>query len=128
MRRRAGNSGCIASRAASSISRTVWTFGMASSRVGRLGGLTRWAALRHTISRRMACFNAPERTMWTSSTPAGAVVEDVLHDDTVRPRDRLRAASIVLDREYPAPQRGTIIVPVQVNVGFSRNDVPPAKP
>ena len=52
---------------------------------------------------------------------AGAVVEDVLHDDEIPARERLRAATIILDREYPI-QRGTVIVPIHINYGFSRND------
>ena len=53
---------------------------------------------------------------------AGAVVEDVLHDDKTLPRDKLRAADIILSREYPAPQRGAVVVNVQTNYGFSRSD------
>ena len=53
---------------------------------------------------------------------AADVVSDILDDDQVPARERLRAASIVLDREYPTPQRGAVIVPIQINVGFSRND------
>ena len=36
---------------------------------------------------------------------AGAVVQDIMNSDDAHDRDKLRAASILLDREYPVVQR-----------------------